>query len=119
MADMMEYTLDKLDILIPHNLEIVWGLMRPKSDSKSELKELLVASFYCPPRSPKKAKLLDHILATVHMLLTRYPSAGLIIGGDKNDLNISMLITGIPRVRQIVTKNTHKNKILDVPEESI
>ena len=48
------------------------------------------------------------------MLLTKYPSAGLIIGGDKNDLNISSLISGIPGVRQIVTKATHKSKILDI-----
>ena len=48
------------------------------------------------------------------MLLSRYPNAGLIIGADKNDLNITSLISGIPRVRQIVSLATHKNKILDI-----
>ena len=115
VADMKKFSLEKLEILIPYNLEIVWGLLRPKSDTLSSgVKELIVVSFYCPPRSPKKSKLLDHILTTVHMLLSKYQNAGLIIGGDKNDLNIGSLISGIPKVRQIVTKNTHKNKILDI-----
>ena len=115
VADMKKFSLEKLEILIPYNLELVWGLLRPKSDTLSSgVKELIVVSFYCPPRSPKKSKLLDHILTTVHMLLSKYQNAGLIIGGDKNDLNIGSLISGIPKVRQIVTKNTHKNKILDI-----
>ena len=53
-------------------------------------------------------------MATTHFLLSKYPNAGLIIGGDKNDLNISSLLTGIPRIRQIVTKVTHKFKVLDI-----
>ena len=114
VADMKKFYLEKLEILIPYNLEIVWGLLRPRSDLATGFKEIIAVSFYCPPRSPKKSKLLDHILTTVHMLLSKYPNAGLIIGGDKNDLNISSLIAGIPRVRQIVTKNTHKSKILDI-----
>ena len=32
----------------------------------------------------------------------------------KNNLNISVLLSGIPRLRQIVTQCTYKNKILDV-----
>ena len=38
----------------------------------------------------------------------------MVLGGDKNNLNISTLLTGIPRLRNIVTKPTHRNKILDV-----
>ena len=58
--------------------------------------------------------MLDHLLSTIHILLTKYPNAGVIIGADKNDLNISSLLMGIPRVKQIVTKNTYKDKILDI-----
>ena len=58
--------------------------------------------------------MLDHILTNIHILLTKYPNAGVIIGGDKNDLNITSLIAGIPRVRQIVSKCTHKTSILDI-----
>ena len=47
-------------------------------------------------------------------MLTKYPNAGLVIGGDKNNLNIAPLLDGIPRVRQIVTQPTYRNKILDI-----
>ena len=46
--------------------------------------------------------------------MTKYPKAGVIMGADKNELNITSLIDGLPRVRQIVTKNTHGGKILDI-----
>ena len=114
VVDMEKFSLEELDVLIPHNLEIVWGIMRPKSNLSSGLKEIIAVSFYCPPQSTNKSKLLDHILMTVHMLLSKYPNAGLIIGADKNDLNITSLISGIPRVRQIVSLATHKDKILDI-----
>ena len=49
VADMKKFSLEKLEILIPYNLEIVWGLLRPKSDTLSSgVKELIVVSFYCP-----------------------------------------------------------------------
>ena len=38
----------------------------------------------------------------------------MLLGGDKNNMNISTLLSGIPRLRQIVTKPTHKFKVLDV-----
>lgn len=114
VADLSKFSLEKLDVTIPHNLEIVWGMLRPKSETKSGIREIIAVSFYSPPRSPKKNKLLDHILTTVHLLLSKYPNAGLVIGADKNDLNIASLITGIPRIKQLVTKVTYKNKILDI-----
>ena len=75
---------------------------------------MIVVSFYSPPKSRKKSKLLDHIMTTLHILLTKYPKAGVIIGADRNDLNISSLLMGIPRVRQIVTENTYENKVHDI-----
>ena len=54
------------------------------------------------------------MISTSHNFLTKYPQAGVIIGGDKNKLNISPLINGIPRLRQIVTKFTHKQKTMDI-----
>ena len=53
-------------------------------------------------------------LLVFHIFLTKYPNAGVVLGGDKNNLNIATLLTGIPRLKQIVTQYTHKNKILDV-----
>ena len=113
VAPVEKFNLEKMDILNPHNLEIVWGLMRPKNIT-SLVKEFIVVAFYCPPNSRKKSKLLDHILTNIHVLITKYPNAGVIIGGDKNELNISSLISGIPRAKQLVTKCTHKNKIIDI-----
>ena len=104
VVNVKKFSLEKLDVFIPHNLEIIWGIMRPKTDICLGLREIIAVSFYCPPRSTKKSKLLDHILTTVHMLLSKYPNAGLIIGADKNDLNITSLISGIPRIKQIVTE---------------
>ena len=74
----------------------------------------MVGAFYSPTNSKKNSKLLDHLVSTSHFLLTRYPKAGLVIGGDKNSLNITPLLSGIPKLKQIVTKPTYKSKILDV-----
>ena len=114
VANLKEFTLDKLSVTIPKKLEVVWGLMRPRKVGPDSVKEIIVGAFYSPPNSKMNSKLLDHIMTTMHHLLTKYPNAAIILGGDKNNLNISTLISGIPRLRQIVTKNTHGNKIVDV-----
>ena len=46
--------------------------------------------------------------------MTKYPNAVLAIGGDRNELSISPLLQSIPKLRQIVTKNTCNGKVLDV-----
>ena len=114
VAPIDKFLLEKLDIEIPNKLEVCWGMLRPKLSDNAMIKEIIVVSFYSPPKSNKKSKLIDHILTTTHILLTKYPAAGLIIGGDKNDLNIAPLIAGIPRVQQIVNSNTINGKILDI-----
>ena len=48
------------------------------------------------------------------MLLTKYPRAGIIIGGDRNEMSISPLLLALPRLKQLVTKSTCNGKILDV-----
>ena len=114
VASVEKFSLEKIEISIPHSLEICWGLLRPKTENQKEITEIIVVSFYSPPKSRKKAKLLDHLITTFNILLTKYPRAGVVIGADKNDLNISSLLMGIPRVKQIVTQNTYKDKILDI-----
>ena len=94
-------------------MEVVWGIVRPKLAS-GKVKEIIVAAFYSPPKSRKNNLLIDHLLSTTHFLLTKYPNAGVVIGGDRNNLNISALLSGIPRLRQIVSKPTYKLKVLDV-----
>ena len=113
VASLEKFTLDKLDVLVPDKLEIIWGLLRPRIIGPS-IKEIIVCAFYSPPKSRKNTKLLDHILVTTQSLLTKYPNAGLVIGGDKNNLNISSILDGVPRIRQIVTQPTYKAKVLDI-----
>ena len=83
IADLSQYTLDRLDISNEHKLEICWGILRPKNLQNCHIKEYIVAAFYFPPRSRKKEKLISHIITNSHMLITKYPNCGLLIGGDK------------------------------------
>ena len=66
VASLEKFSLEKLEVLIPHNLEVCWGLLRPRTNEQTEISEIIVASFYSPPKSKKKVKLLDHLLSTVH-----------------------------------------------------
>ena len=62
------FSLEKLEVSIPHKLEVVWGIIRPKRKT-ANIKEIIVGSFYSPPSSKKNSKLLDHMMST-----TFYPS---------------------------------------------
>ena len=113
VAYLPKYTLDKIDVNIPRSVEVVYGLLRPKQPS-AEVKEIIVVAFYSPPKSRMKTQLLDHIISTCQVLLTKYPRAAIVIGGDRNEMSISPLLTGLPRLKQLVTKSTCNGKILDV-----
>ena len=95
MAYLPEFSLEKIDVSIPRSVEVVYGLLRPKK-ATSELREIITVAFYSPPKSRMKSKLLDHIISTVQMLLTKYPRAGIVIGGDRNDMSISPLQSPCP-----------------------
>ena len=82
-----KFTLERLNTHIPYNLEIVWGLLKPKS-ADAIYKNIIVCSFYCPPKSRKKTKLTDHIISTLQMLSTKYQDSPIILGADKNTLDI-------------------------------
>ena len=86
-----KFSLEKLQVNIPHKLEVVWGLMRPKKVT-SKIREIIICAFYSPPKSKKNSKLLDHMMTTTHFLLAKYPNAGL-VSGVINDLNISTLLS--------------------------
>ena len=88
MVALDKYSLDKIEISNPDRLEVVWGLMRPKRQP-AKIREIIVAAFYSPPNSRKNPLLLDHLISTTQSLLSKYPDAGLVIGGDKNNLNLS------------------------------
>ena len=47
-------------------------------------------------------KLIDHIISTLQMLNGNYPDAPIILGGDKNDLDISPILKCGLKLKQIV-----------------
>ena len=114
VVSLKKFSLDKIEIGNPDKVEVVWGLVRPRI-AVGNIKEIICSAFYSPPKSRKNSLLLDHLVSTTHYLLSKYPNAGLVLGGDKNNLNLSALLSGIPRLRQIVTKNTYKNKVQHAP----
>ena len=115
IVNIQKFTVKKLDIYIPGSLEVVWTIIRPKKVTQQyTFKEVIVAGFYSPPGKGKNTALQEHLTTAANSLLSKYPKAGLIIGGDKNGMDISPVIVALPRTLQIVTKHTHNDKILDI-----
>jgi len=115
IANLKKFSLDKLDVHVPHNLEVRWGIVRPKESQRGAIfKEVLVCSFYSPPSFKKNKKLTDHLVTTTHALLAKYPNAAVILAGDKNDLPLSPLLQCLPKFVQIVNQPTLGGKIIDV-----
>ena len=75
------FSLEKLNIVVPEKLEVIWGLLRPKNE-EAFFKKILVCSFYSPPKSRKNLKLTDHLVTTLQILRTKYPEAPMILGAD-------------------------------------
>ena len=108
-----KFKAEKLDIQIPHKLEVVWAIARPKNED-AQFKVLILCSFYSPPRSRLRNKLKDHIIGTLQMLTTKYGECGLFVGGDKNKMDISSLLNTNLKLKQIVSCPTRKKEILDI-----
>ena len=76
-----KFSLDKIEASNPNKVEVVFGLLRPKKTT-CKMKEMIVAAFFSPPKSKKNPQLLDHFLNNSLYLLSKYPNAGLELGGD-------------------------------------
>ena len=107
-----QFTLSRLPIHVPQDLEVCWGLVKPRTSGP--IKEIIFCSFYSPPHSKKKTKLVEHISVNYFQLKSSFPNCVFFCGGDKNDLHIKHLLDISSSFRQIVTKATHKDSILDV-----
>ena len=107
------FKLTKLDVIVPKNLEVVWGLVRPKEPT-SHFKGIIVCSFYCPPYSRKKSQLIQHITINHSNLKVRYKDTFFMMGGDKNDLDIKRLLDISPTLHSLNTKPTHGKKNIDI-----
>ena len=96
-----KFSLEKLNIIIPHNLEIIWGLLKTKAED-AKFKKIIVCSFYSPPNSRKNLKLTDHIVSTLQMLATQYPGCPMMLGADKNNMDIRPILNCGLRLKQVV-----------------
>ena len=70
IVNQRKFSLEKINIFIPHNLVIIWGLLKPKS-VEAKFKKIILCSYYSPPNSKKNSKLTDHIVTTLHILNTQ------------------------------------------------
>ena len=113
VVNLEKFSCEKLKISIPGNLEVVWGLLRPKNPS-AKFKKIVVCSFYSPPNKNRNTKLADHIVTTLHMLSTKYPECGIILGADKNNMDIRPILSCGLRLRQVVGLSTRQGAILDI-----
>ena len=99
----------KIDVAVPKNMEVVWVLVKPKYNA-AKFKKFIACSFYSPPNNRKNSQLADYIVKTLHMLAC----SGLILGADRNRMDILPILDCGLKLRQIVDKNTHGRKILDI-----
>ena len=74
-----KFSCEKLNIFVPKTLEVVWGLVKPKTPSV-KYKRIITCSFYSPPNKMKNSKMADHIVSTLHMLYSKYPDSAIILG---------------------------------------
>ena len=110
------FVLTKLDISVlsgVHSLEVCWGLLRPRT-STGHIKCIIVCAFYLPPYSKKKSALIEHISINYFTLKSLHSESAFICGGDKNDLNIQLLLDIDPSFRQIVSSPTYRQSVLDI-----
>ena len=115
LTNLKKFSVEKVDINVPHNLEVIWAIVRPKLKlPNAKFNEYIICSFYSPPKSRKNKKMLDHLVSCTHALMATYPKAGFYLGGDRNSMPLAPLLNGLPRFKQIVAHNTHGENIIDV-----
>ena len=107
------FTLTKLDVIQPNNLEVVWGLVRPNKPTEN-FKGIIICSFYSVPYSKTKKQLVQHITINYTELKTRYKDYFFLTGGDINDLNVRNILDISPTLHLHNTKPTHGRKNIDV-----
>ena len=98
-------------VFVPHNLEVRWGIGKPKS---GVVKKIIFCVFYYPPKARKKSALIDHLIITLHSLLASHNDAEIVLGGDRNEIDLSQVFSSIPNLKLIPSGPTHNNKVLDI-----
>ena len=58
IADCEKFHLEKIDIKIPNNLEVIWAYLKPKSKVLNKfLEQIVLCSFYSPKKLENKNKM--------------------------------------------------------------
>ena len=94
-------------------VEVCWGLLKPKVPT-GRIKSIIVCAFYLPPHSRKKSALISHISLNYFVFKSTFPDSAVLIGGDKNDLDLKLLLDIDPSLKQLVTLPTHRQSVLDI-----
>ena len=113
IVNLEKFSCEKIPVHIPQNIEAVWCLLRPKNPGAS-FKKIIVCSFYSPPNKRRNSKMADHIVGTLQMLAAKHPGSAIILGADKNDMDIRPILNCGLRLRQCVDKPTRQGVILDI-----
>ena len=108
------FQLTKLNINIPHPLEVCFALLRPNNPT-GRITKFICISFYSPPRSKSNKKLIDFLTKAVAQLRAEHQNGGLVLAADINDLKLPVLLAYDPSLKQIVKGFTNKkrDKVLD------
>ena len=113
VVNLQKFSIEKLNVHIPNNLEIIWGLLKSKNPS-AKYKRIIVCSFYSPPNKRRNTKMADHIVSTLQMLMAKLPGCGIILGADRNYMDIKPILNFGLRLKQVVDRNTRLDTILDI-----
>ena len=113
IVNMEKFSAEKLSVPVPKNVEAIWCLLKPKTPT-CKFKNIIACSFYSPPDKRKNSKMADHLVSTLHMLYAKFPDSGLILGADRNAMDIKPVLNCGLRLRQVVDKPTRGDKILDI-----
>ena len=112
-VSLSKFRITKINVCIPNSVEAVWGILKPVQPS-GPITEIICCCFYSRPQAKKNMKLIDHLTVNFQSLLTSHPRAGVILSGDRNLIDIPLLLSIDPSFRQIVKLPTRGPKILDV-----
>ena len=70
VVNLRKFSVEKIMITVPKNLEVVWGLLKAKAQC-TKFKKIIVCSFYSPPSKKRNSKMADHIVSTLHICCTQ------------------------------------------------
>ena len=113
LVNLEKFSCQQIPITIPQNLEIIWAILQPKTPNP-QYKKIITCSFYSPPNKRRNSKMADHIVGTLQMLACNYPGSAIILGGDKNLMDIAPILNCGLRLRQVVDQPTRQGAILDI-----